>query len=101
MEITVSSIMLAKIITCDSTCNLKKIAQKIIDEDAGSVLIKKEEELTGLITEKDLLRAVLKNKDFETTQAIHHLRCIQSYCAALRTVLKNAWRFLKKQSVLA
>ena len=69
MEITVSSIMLAKIVTCDSTCNLKKIAQKIIDEDAGSVLIKKEEELTGLITEKDLLRAVIKNKDFETTQA--------------------------------
>jgi len=69
MEITVSSIMLAKIVTCDSTCNLKIIAQKIIDEDAGSVLIKKEKELTGLITEKDLLRAVLKNKDFETTQA--------------------------------
>ena len=69
MDITVSSIMLAKIVTCNSTCNLKKVAQKIIDEDAGSVLIKKEEELTGLITEKDLLRAILKNKDFETTQA--------------------------------
>ena len=79
MDITVSSIMLSKIVTCNSTCNLKKVAQKIIDEDAGSVLIKKEEELTGLITEKDLLRAILKNKDFETTQASEvmssHLDC--------------------------
>ena len=69
MEITVSSIMRSKLVTCDSTCNLRRVAQKIIDEDAGSVLIKKGEELTGLITEKDLLRAVLKNKDFETIRA--------------------------------
>ncbi|KPJ56709.1 MAG: hypothetical protein AMJ42_05040 [Deltaproteobacteria bacterium DG_8] len=69
MEITVSSIMLSKTVTCDSTCNLRKVAQKIIDEDVGSVLIKQEEEILGIITEKDLLRAVLRHKDFETTQA--------------------------------
>lgn len=65
----VSSIMLSKVITCDSNCNLRKVAQKIIDEDAGSVIIKQEEEIAGIITEKDLLRAVLRHKDFETTQA--------------------------------
>ena len=69
MEITVSSIMRSKLVTCDSTCNLRRVAQKIIDEDAGSVLIKHEEEIAGMITEKDLLRAVIKNKDFETTKA--------------------------------
>ena len=69
MEITVSSIMLTKPVTCDVTCTLRKVAQKIIDEDVGSVLIKQEEEMIGIITEKDLLRAVLRHKDFETTQA--------------------------------
>ena len=69
MEITVSSIMLTKPVICDVTCNLRKVAQKIIDEDVGSVLIKQEEEMRGIITEKDLLRAVLRHKDFETTQA--------------------------------
>jgi signal-transduction protein with cAMP-binding, CBS, and nucleotidyltransferase domain len=61
--------MLSKPIVCDVNSNLRLISQKIIDEDVGSVLIKQEEEITGIITEKDLLRAVLKHKDFETTQA--------------------------------
>ena len=69
MDISVSSIMLAKVITSPVTSNLKVIAQKIIDEDAGSVLISENQDIVGIITEKDLLRAVLQHKDFETTQA--------------------------------
>ena len=69
MDISVSSIMLAKVITSPVTSNLKTIAQKIIDEDAGSVLISNNEDIVGIITEKDLLRAVLQHKDFEATQA--------------------------------
>jgi CBS domain-containing protein len=69
MDISVSSIMRSKTVTCSATSNLNTIAQKIIDEDAGSVLISDNQDIVGIITEKDLLRAVLKNKDFETTQA--------------------------------
>ena len=69
MEITVSSIMLSKIITCTTTSTLRDVAQKIIDEDAGSVLISEHEVPVGIITEKDLLRAVLQHRDFGETQA--------------------------------
>ena len=69
MDISVSSIMRSKIATCPAASNLNTIAQKIIDEDAGSVLISHNQDIVGIITEKDLLRAVLKHKDFETTQA--------------------------------
>ena len=69
MDISVSSIMLAKVITSPVTSNLKTVAQKIIDEDAGSVLISDNGDIVGIITEKDLLRAVLQHKDFETTTA--------------------------------
>jgi len=69
MDITVSSIMLAKIITCSTTSTLREVAQKIIDEDAGSVLISEQGVPVGIITEKDLLRAVLQYKDFGETQA--------------------------------
>ena len=69
MEITVSSIMLSKIITRNTTCTLRDVAQKIIDEDAGSVLITENGVPVGIITEKDLLRAVLQHKDFGETQA--------------------------------
>lgn len=69
MEITASSIMLAKIITCSTTSTLREVAQKIIDEDAGSVLISENEVPVGIITENDLLRAILQHKDFGTTPA--------------------------------
>ena len=69
MDISVSSIMLAKVITSPVSSNLKTVAQKIIDEDAGSVLISDNQDIVGIITEKDLLRAVLQHKDFETTKA--------------------------------
>ena len=69
MDISVSSVMRAKVDTCPATFNLKAIAQKIIDEDAGSVLISDNQNIVGIITEKDLLRAVLQHKDFEKTQA--------------------------------
>ena len=69
MDISVSSIMRSKTVTCSAVSNLNTIAQKIIDEDAGSVLISDNQDIVGIITEKDLLRAVLKHKDFETTQA--------------------------------
>ena len=95
MDITVSSIMLAKPVICDAACNLRKIAQKIIDEDVGSVLIKQEEKMTGIITEKDLLRAVLRHKDFETTQA----REVMSYpleCCEAEDSLEKCMEIFKK-----
>ena len=82
MDITVSSIMRSKPVVCDAISNLRKISQKIIDEDVGSVLIKQEEEMKGIITEKDLLRAVLKNKDFETTQASEVMSSPLDCCSA-------------------
>ena len=68
MEITVSSIMLSKSINCSTTRTLREVAQKIIDKDAGSVLITENGVPVGIITEKDLLRAVLQHKDFGETQ---------------------------------
>ena len=95
MEITVSSIMRSKLVTCDSTCNLRRVAQKIIDEDAGSILIKQEEEMAGMITEKDLLRAVLKKKDFETTQAKEVMSSPLDCCDA-EDSLEKCMEFFKK-----
>lgn len=69
MTMYVSSIMLSKLVTCDSTTNLQEVAQKIIKEDVGSVLVKKEKDICGIITEKDLLRAILNNMNFSKTQA--------------------------------
>ena len=82
MTITVSSIMLSKLVTCDSTSKLKEVAKKIIDEDVGSVLIKQGENIVAIITEKDLLRAALRNKDFDETQAAEIMSSPLDCCEA-------------------
>jgi len=74
--------MLSRIITCSSTSPLKDVAQKIIDEDAGSVLITEDKTPVGIITEKDLLRAVLRHKDFGTTQAVEVMSSPLDCCQA-------------------
>ena len=82
MAINVSYIMLSKLVICDSTSKLREVAKKIIDEDVGSILIKKSENIIGIITEKDLLRATLRNMDFGETQAAEvmssHLDCCEA-----------------------
>jgi len=69
IEFTASSIMRSKLVICDSTSSLREVARKTIDEDVGSVLIKQEKDIVGIITVKGLLRAALKNKDFKETPA--------------------------------
>ena len=86
MTMFVSSIMLSKLVTCDSSSNLKEVAQKIINEDVGSVLIKKGEDICGIITEKDLLRAILRNIDFSKTQASNIMSSPLDCCEAESTL---------------
>ena len=86
MTMFVSSIMLSKLVTCDSTSNLQEVAQKIINEDVGSVLVKKEEDICGIITEKDLLRAILNNMDFSKTPARNIMSSPLDCCEAESTL---------------
>jgi len=69
MKLTASSIMRSKLVMCDSTSKLKEVTKKMLDEKVGSVLIKQNEEIAGIIVDKDILRAVLDDKDFASTTA--------------------------------
>ena len=86
MSMFVSSLMLSKLVICDSTSNLQEVAQKIINEDVGSVLVEKEKKICGIITEKDLLRAILKKMDFSKTQASIIMSSPLDYCDAENTL---------------
>ena len=69
MKFTASSIMRSKLVACDSTDNLKKVANKMLIEKVGSVLVKKEGEFIGIIIDRDILNAVVKGMDFEENLA--------------------------------
>lgn len=69
MEFTASSIMRTKLVTCNATERLKNVAKKMYDEKVGSVLIKQKGEITGIIIDRDILKAIVKGKDFSSTTA--------------------------------
>ena len=69
MEFTASSIMRTKLVTCNATERLKNVAKMMYDEKVGSVLIKQKGEITGIIIERDILKAIVKGKDFSSTTA--------------------------------
>ena len=69
MEFTASSIMRTKLVTCDATESLKNVVKKMYDDKVGSVLIKQKGEVTGIIIDRDILKAVVDGKDFTSTTA--------------------------------
>jgi len=69
MEFTASSIMRTKLVTCNATESLTKVVKKMYDDKVGSVLIKQKGEITGIIIERDILKAIVDGKDFPSTRA--------------------------------
>ena len=69
MEFTASSIMRTKLATCNATESLKSVVKKMYDDKVGSVLIKQKGEITGIIIDRDILKAIVAGKDFSATTA--------------------------------
>ena len=69
MKFTASSIMRSKLVVCDATENLKGVATKMFDEHVGSVLIREGDEIKGIIIDRDILKAIVNNRDFLSTCA--------------------------------
>ena len=69
MEFTASSIMRSKLVTSNVSDNLKGVAKKMFDENVASVLVKQKGEIIGIIIDRDILKAIVDNKDFTSTLA--------------------------------
>jgi CBS domain-containing protein len=82
MEFTAQSIMRPNLVICDSKKNLREVARKMYDEKVGSILVKQEGEIKGIIVNKDILKAVMDGKDFTLTQAAEIMTSPLGYCNA-------------------
>ena len=69
MALPVSHIMRAKVAFCEETTPLRKVAERMLSENLGSILVRRGEEAVGIITTNDLVRAALKTLDFDKTDA--------------------------------
>jgi CBS domain-containing protein len=49
--------------------SLSEVAQRMVDRDVGAVLVMEGEELSGILTERDVLRAVAAGIEAETVVA--------------------------------
>jgi CBS domain-containing protein len=82
MEFTAHSIMRHKLVICDSKKSLKEVARKMFDEEVGSVLVKQEGKIEGIIVNRDILKAVMDGRDFTSTQAAEIMTSPLGYCNA-------------------
>jgi predicted transcriptional regulator len=88
MEFTASSIMRTKLVTCNATESLKNLVKKMYDDKVGSVLIKQKGEITGIIIDRDILKAVVDGKDFTSTTAAEIMSSPLDCCDANDSIEK-------------
>ena len=53
---------------------LSEVAQRMVDRDVGAVIVMEAESLAGILTERDVLRAVAAGIDDDTTVSDHMTR---------------------------
>jgi CBS domain-containing protein len=80
MGFTASSIMRARLVACNATDSLKEVARKILDEKVGSVLIKQNGELSGMITDMDIMHAIATGVTVEESKAEEIMSSPLEYC---------------------
>jgi len=68
METTVSDLMTSPAVTCTSTESLARAAQVMQGADTGSVVVTELGKVVGILTERDLLRAVAASAEAESEQ---------------------------------
>lgn len=69
MKFTASSIMRSKLVICNSTTKLREVTKTMLDEKVGSVLIQQKGKMSGIIIDRDILKALVDGKDFTSTRA--------------------------------
>jgi signal-transduction protein with cAMP-binding, CBS, and nucleotidyltransferase domain len=61
--IKVGDIMTRNFVYCEPKTKVVDAAKKMIDKGVGSLIVKKEKKIIGIITEYDILNALAKKKD--------------------------------------
>jgi CBS domain-containing protein len=59
---TVGDVMSQNLLTVDATTSLTDAAARMCDRDVGAILVVDGEQLTGILTERDILRAVAQGQ---------------------------------------
>ena len=69
MSLPISHLMRPDVSYCEENSSLRKISEKILKENVGSIIVNRGEESIGIITTNDLLKAALEGLDFDAAKA--------------------------------
>ena len=69
MSLPISHLMRPGASFSEENTSLRKVSEKILQENVGSIIVNRGEESVGIITSNDLLRAVLNGLDFDAAKA--------------------------------
>jgi CBS domain-containing protein len=62
------------LLTVDSGLTLAQVAQRMVEREVGAVLVLEDERLAGILTERDVLRAVARGIGYEALVRDHMTR---------------------------
>ena len=62
------------LLSVEPSLTLTEVAKRMVDKDVGAVLVMEGERLVGILTERDVLRAVARGIDDSTTVADYMTR---------------------------
>jgi signal-transduction protein with cAMP-binding, CBS, and nucleotidyltransferase domain len=69
----VSEVMVRPVQTCGQDASIADVARRMVDEEHGALAITLHDYLVGIISERDVVRAVAEGRDTETTQASEYM----------------------------
>ena len=70
METTVRDLMTSPAVTCASTDSLAEAAHLMHEADTGSVVVTDQGKVVGILTERDLLRAVAAGRCQDMSRSV-------------------------------
>jgi CheY-like chemotaxis protein/CBS domain-containing protein len=79
---TAASVMRSKLVTCDPGCSVQDVCRKMIHENVRSILVKQDDEMKGIIVDKNILDIVVEGKDCSTITASHVMSSPLECCNA-------------------
>lgn len=79
---TAASVMRSKLVTCDHGCSVQDVCRKMIHENVRSILVKQDDEMKGIIVDRNILNIIVEGKDCSTITAAHIMSSPLECCDA-------------------
>lgn len=85
-SLAISTLIGNPVVDLPSACSLKDVVDTLIDGDVGIVVLKEADRVVGVVSERDVVRALHDSKDIDATKATEVASANISWCDSSASV---------------